>query len=447
MELKLEAPEIKEDSQKKIHRLTALVESFNSVTSSLDMRVVLIKSIETARSLINADIGSIALINETGDALHFIESTDPDFEKLKQLTIPMGKGIVGSVAQTGKSVYLIDAHNDPRFYEAIDIEMGQTTCSYLCCPLKINNKIIGTTQIMNRPGSGFFTLDDLLLLEGFANQVALAIENTRNHELQLRQKDIENEIELCAEIQKNIFPKSIPSLTGFQIYGDSAPAKEMGGDYYNYFQHNDECLDFILADVSGKGVSAGLLSLQFHTCYQLLANPRKPLEETARELNSFLCSSLTIGRFITAFIGRIRLNSNELEYILAGHPSPLLINRKSPSLQKDFVRTGPVLGFDHNSPPKTRKISFSPGELIIVYSDGYSEAQNEAGELFGEQRILQTALKNSEKSMASIHTSLNQEIKYFCNKKQLETKEILSNQRQTMTEDDMTILMIRREET
>ena len=412
-------------------RLKALVASFAEVNRSIDLKTVLINSLETATKLMRAEVGSIALIDEKEKRLYFMESTDSNFDRLKRMSVSIGTGISGYVAQTGKSIRVDDVLKDPRFYEKIDKEMGRKTGSYVCAPLTAHNRIIGTTQIMKNRRAKPFTEEDVKLLEGFANQAALAIENARARALELKQKGIEYEMELCSEIQKNIFPKKLPDIPCFEFYGSSTPAKEVGGDYYNYFKHGDDCMDVIIADVSGKGISAALLVTELHTSYQLVSSRETSLEETSMKLNQFLCSTLLRGRFITLFIARVYTDKKEIEYVLAGHPPPLLLYRDGEAFRQ-FVRTGPVLGFDPESPPKLARLAFFPGDMLLAFSDGYSEAQNRKDEFFGDDRILKCVSENRNKKLEDIHMILKKEINTFQNGLPLT--------------DDVTILMIRRTE-
>ena len=402
--------ELKEEN----HRLKALISSFAEVSSSLDIQTVLLNSITTATKLMNAEIGSIALLNEHENALLFVESTDSNFDKLKKLSIPLGKGIAGSVAKSGISICVEDVHNDPRFYRKIDREMGRTTGSYICSPLVVRNKIIGTAQIMNRLDGAGFSQDDVVLLEGFASQAALAIKNAQFHQMELKQKSLEHEMNLCADIQQNIFPKKDLNIPGFDVYGSSFPAKEVGGDYYNYFVHNGNCCDLLIADVSGKGLSAALLVTQLHTCYNLLASAEKSLQQTVKELNDFFYSTLMDGQFITIFICRIYPHKEEIEYTLAGHPPPIFVRSPSSPIQEGIVKTGHILGLDKGSNPNVKKIPFFPGETIVAFSDGYSECQNAEGEFFGEDRMSNAVEKVAhKKDIKTIHFELKKEVDKF----------------------------------
>ena len=290
-------------------RLRALLDTFALLNSSLELDTVLKTTLSTACDLMSASIASIALINNDQTELEFLESTDPNFDKLKKLSVPLGQGVAGTVAITGKTERIEDIHNDPRFYEKIDRALGQTTSSYLCTPLIVEDKIIGTLQIMNRlaasptpetnggPNGLTFTADDEPLIEGFARQAALAIQNAKLHEFQLQQRAFDLEMAVCAEIQSNLFPRAVPEVPGFELYGASVPAQQVGGDYYSFVRRPDGTCDVVLADVSGKGLPAALIVSDFHTGYQLLVQLDDPIQVSFNKLNAHLTDSMVTGKY------------------------------------------------------------------------------------------------------------------------------------------------------
>ncbi|MBX7057968.1 MAG: SpoIIE family protein phosphatase [Leptospirales bacterium] len=372
------------EMEEELFRLRALVDSFALLNASLDLDVVLKNTLRRACELMRAEVGSIALINEERTDLIFLESTDPQWDKLKQISVPIGQGIAGSVAKTGKTVRVDDVHNDPRFYEQIDRKLGHKTQTYICTPLIVESIIIGTAQLMNRMDGQAFTEGDEELLEGFAHQAALAIQNAHLHQVKLRQKSIDAEMSLCSEIQNKLFPAAMPSFAGYEVLGGSKPAREVGGDYYGFRPARSGALDCIIADVSGKGISAAMLVSEFHTGYQLLNEVEPTLTGLANRLNKHLLESLVTGRFITCFVARIQPQSGEVEYLLAGHTPPVILRHDGG--MEELERTGPVLGltaFEFS----TGRCQLGPGDLLASYSDGYSDVHNGGGELYGEDRI------------------------------------------------------------
>ena len=408
-------------------RLKGLVHAFSQLNTSLDLEAVLLNTLQTATGLMSAEIGSIALIDEKSRTLSFVESTDPNFQKLKEMRVPIGEGIAGNVALTGIPVRVADVREDRRFYAMIDEKIGQKTSSYMCVPLKVNNKITGTMQIMNRIDGKSFGAEDEELLLRFADQAALAIHNARLHRIQLEQKAIESELRVCAEIQAKLFPEAMPSLPGYELFGTSEPNRQVGGDYYNFCRRADQSCDVIIADVSGKGLAAALMVSELHTGVHLLGQLDRPLHEGISILNNHLHESLITGKFITLFAGRIYPDEQQIDYVLAGHPPPILI--AADGSRRELERTGPVLGIGPFT-FQSAQTRLAPGELLVAFSDGFSEAVDPDGQFFEEEGIYRTALSVRNEPLQTVGETLKSECLAFC--------------RGQPTADDMTLLLIRR---
>jgi sigma-B regulation protein RsbU (phosphoserine phosphatase) len=367
-----------------LDRLQELVAAFYRLGVSIDLHEVLRNTLVSATRLMKAAGGSIALIDESGTHLRFVEHSNPEAEELKSMVIPLGEGICGHVAQTGKTVRVANAEQDPRFYDGVDRKLGQQTRSYLCAPLIIDGKVIGTAQVLNRRDGKRFSADDELLLEGFARQAALAIENARLHEYELKQQAIESELAICAAIQQNLFPQQLPAVPGFEVYAASQPCLQVGGDYYAAVEHPDGKTDLVLADVSGKGLPAAMIVSDLHTAIHLLLQMGGPLDTVIGSLNRHLRQSLLANKFITLVAVRLTPDSNGVACVVAGHTPPLVI-KASGEITPTAV-SGPVLGM-LDLPFTMQEIGLEPGDLLVSYTDGYSEAEAPDEEELGDAAI------------------------------------------------------------
>ena len=372
------------DASEELDRLRELVAAFYQVNSSLDLDTVLGNTLAAATKLMQAEAASIALISDDGSHLEFVQSTDQEVEKLKGLRVPLNQGIAGHVAATGESVRVEDAREDHRFYGAVDAEMGRRTRSYLCVALRVADEVVGTAQLINRRDGRGFTAGDLALMEGFARQAALAIANARLHQLKLEQRALESELEVCAAIQRRLLPAADPALDGFEIFGTSSPCRDVGGDYYAYIERPDGGIDVFVADVSGKGLPAAMVVSDLHAAMRLLARADQRLDVTVEQLNRHLRASLLESKFITLFGARLAPGSSRLEYVVAGHPAPFIVS-PSGSIRR-LGRGGPVLGV-LAATFQVQEAELAPGDLLVAFTDGYSEAENRQGEEFGEERI------------------------------------------------------------
>lgn len=393
-----------------LFRLRALVRSFELLNSSLDLEMVLDRTLSTAVSLLKAEMGSLALLNDERDHLEFVRSTDPEFEVLKRFTVPIDQGIAGYVARTGEIVRVEDTQKDDRFYQEIDNNLHHVTRSYLCVPLKIGEGIIGTAQLMNRLTGDSFTAEDERLFKTFAQQAAIAIHNAQMHEMQITKKALDTELRLSREIQSRLFPESLPLRSGFECYGDSIPSREIGGDYYSFIERSDGSLDVVLGDVSGKGIPAALLVSELHTGIHLLSRFDFPLDQTAIQLNQHLEKTILEGKFITCFMGRFHNGDGSFEYVNAGHPPPFIVSPDGSV--RELERTAVVLGLPNN-PIESRADGLKPGDMLVAFSDAYSESMNNEGELYGEERLMEIVSKVRMLSLPHIAEIIKEETEKF----------------------------------
>ncbi len=393
--------------EEELVRLRELVNAFAQLNTSLDLEVVLRKTLETATALMKAQVGSIALINAERTHLEFVESTDSNFAKLKQLRVPIGEGIAGDVAKNGRAVRVEDVRKDPRFYGKIDENLGMRTQSYLCVPLLVEGKVIGTAQIMNRLDGRSFVESDEKLLEGFARQAALAIHNARMHKVLLEQKAIESELEVCAQIQQKLFPEKPPTVPGFDVFGASVPCRQVGGDYYSFVPRADGSFDVVIADVSGKGLTAALMVSEFHTGFHMVSQMDCDLSTAVRLLDDHLKESLIIGKFITAFIARVYPKEKTMHYAVAGHPGPYII---APGSIVQLERTGTAFGIPRTPTIGVTTAEMAPGGLLIAFTDGYSEAQSPEGELYDDVRVGELTSEHSGLPLKEIVRVLDEDV-------------------------------------
>lgn len=231
-----------------------------------------------------------------------------------------------------------------------------------------------------------FTLDDLNLLTVMANVAAIRIERERLAEVEQTERFLASELQQAADIQRQFLPAGAPAIKGLDLAGFNASCRTVGGDYYDFLPYPDGSVALALGDVSGKGMSAALLMMGFQARVQVLAEePEDPAELVAR-LNRIVCTSCPSNRFITFFFGRFDPHTGELCYCNAGHNPPILL-RAGGSVER-LQEGGMVLGILPRAPFGSARCRFDVGDLVVLFSDGVSEAVNPAGEEFGEEKLV-----------------------------------------------------------
>ena len=287
-----------------------------------------------------------------------------------------------------------DLKNDDRFKSFIDDE--SPIKSLLGVPLVLKGKMIGVLTVFNKHTSEGFTDGDQRLLSIIAAQSAQIIENARLYLEEQNLMLMQEEMRLAAETQINLLPKSIPKVADYQIAGKSIPAKDVGGDYYDFIQIDDKNFAFCLGDVSGKGMSAAMLmsNLQATLRAQILSGFNST--ETLKRANTVLYQNTDSTKFVTLFFGIVNIDSNEIKYCNAGHNNPFHIDKSNKFIELDVG--GLILGFQTDSSYLEGNISFNPEDTLVLFSDGITEAMNENNEEFGEDRLTEliTKYKNED---------------------------------------------------
>lgn len=236
------------------------------------------------------------------------------------------------------------------------------------------------------------------------------------HFIDEAEKRIDRELEFARQIQRSSLPLNFDSISnqkGFDIYALMDPAKEVGGDFYDFYLLNQTHLIFMVADVSGKGIPAALFMMRTKTLIKGLVEGNRSLDEVFTEANKGLCENNDAEMFVTAWIGKLDLNSGKLEFVNAGHNPPLI--RRSNG-QFEYLRTRPnfiLAGMDSTKYQK-HEIELLDGDAIFLYTDGVTEATTTSNSIYGEKRLNQI-LSSSNGSAKEICDNVKNDIKVFVN--------------------------------
>lgn len=286
--------------------------------------------------------------------------------------------------------------------------------SFVAVPIKGNNAVIGVLAAADREsrdGSiGAFEANELRLLSLFASQVAIALENARLHREALLKQAMERELELAATIQRDILPKSIPVIEGMQIATLAKPAKQVGGDYHAFVER-DGVLSFMVADVAGKSMPAALLVSALHAAVQLLFAEGRSLGDIATELNKHIHRWSAENKFVTMIMASIDREAETIEFVNCGHnPCYVMTGGHLDQLKSHGLPIG-ILG---SSKYMTQTRPFSAGSAVVLYSDGITEAENEAGDEFGNEQLEALLIEHPHASAAELRDRIAASVDNFC---------------------------------
>ncbi|HUI53242.1 MAG TPA: PP2C family protein-serine/threonine phosphatase [Terriglobales bacterium] len=221
----------------------------------------------------------------------------------------------------------------------------------------------------------------------------------------------EQELTRALEIQRDLLPKTLPQLPGIEIVSAWQPARTVGGDYFDVIRLDGNRLGLCIADVSGKGLTAALLMANLQAAFRAFATPHAAPSEVCAKLNEFVCNNVAPGKFITFFYGVLDGEQRSFRYENAGHCPALLLKASG---QSEFLAGGgAVLGVIPGWSFKDSAIQLSPGDRLLLYTDGVTEAQNRQSEEFGGARLLQAAT-HDRSSAESVQRGVMEQIETFC---------------------------------
>lgn len=371
-----------------VEELSILNEIASAISSTMEVEKITNLILSKCIKKIDVEQGTVTLLKEdvSNPFKTFVRVED---STARGLPYHFGISLAGWMLKNQKPVLTNDLGSDPRF-RGVNREEIKVR-SMLCVPLKVKNRLIGLFSLFNKK-KGAFTADDQRLLSIIAIQSAQIIENARLYEEEKRLQQMEEDLKTAKNVQLSLLPKENPRLPDIDIAGFSLPAREVGGDYYDFINLDQDHLGIVIADVSGKGMPAALLMANLQATLRGQALTNYAPSQCVAKSNSLLCRSVETGKFVTLFYGILNTKEKSFTYTNAGHCYPLIFNSKGKF--RKLEEGGLILGVLDNYPYQQKRIILEPGELILLFTDGISEAFNKRKEQFEEERLIKVVQEN-----------------------------------------------------
>src|ERR1043165_338325 len=395
-----------------IDKLRLLHDITKKISRSLDLQEVLNLVMDTLDSLIPYDAAGIFVVQCLDPEL-VPEGEEPctfkseavrgyDIDELSDLHLKLGEGFIGSVAVSGKPIISPDVRQDPVYVNARD-----RTRSEMVAPIISNDEVIGVFDLESDQFNAY-SEDDLDVLMMLASQVAIIIEKVMLHEQLIEKKRLEGQLEVARQVQLELLPARDPELIGFDISAYNFPTEEVSGDYYDWVRIYDDQIGVVIADVSGKGVPAAILMAFLRASLRAATHIGYATHISMAKVNYLLWESIESNLFVTAFYGILDAQKGTLSYSNAGHNPPLLLNAAGTSR---FIEKGEQpLGMFRETRYHEYYLEFEPGDVLVLYTDGATEANNAQGEEFGRERLAQAVKRNYDRPAREMIASLQLEI-------------------------------------
>jgi len=284
----------------------------------------------------------------------------------------------------------------------------------LSVPMFLQDRLVGFINVGSKMSGKVYSQEDINLLATVAGQAAIAIENSRLHKSEIDQQRVKEELDLARKIQQGLFPKKNPEISGLDITGVSVPALSVGGDYYDFIQLGPNKILAVVADVSGKGMSAALYMSKVQGMVQLAAHIYTTPKEMLTNINRRIFDGMDRRSFITMILALFDLKKKEVRICRAGHNKALFsVDGKIKFLEGGGIGLGLERGPVFEDAIEEVRIPIKPDSLFLFYTDGITEAMNEEKQQLGEEAIIDLLKAKRHLSAESIQRAILTKVEKF----------------------------------
>jgi phosphoserine phosphatase RsbU/P len=369
-----------------------LAELTQVVVSHTELQPILDWMVEKTSAMVSADEGSIRLLGPemmSAAPMTMVRKARAGLES-GSWEPPVSMSVMGYLLTKGETLTSPDLLADSRFPGLKNVT--SRVRSVLAAPLRVENRVTGMLAVINRNPGRVWTPEEIQLLSIVASYSGEAIDKARlraeaeeKKRIEAEQKRYESEFAQARDIQMTLVPASSLTFGPWEVHGKVIPARHVGGDYFDYFPLSEHRFGVTIADVSGKGLPASIMMSNVQASLRAFCDGEQPIGEALRRVNRSVARSAMPGKFITLFYAEIDTRENRLRYSNAGHNYPLI---RRPSGELEELRTGGLmLGPIEDAVYEVGETGFAPGDALLLYSDGISEAMDTRDQEYGEDRL------------------------------------------------------------
>lgn len=403
-------------------RFSLLARLHEQLASQVNEEGLLTTILEQAFEQLGPDQAAIFLQQENGEFICAASRCQQDcYDKLL-----LSRSLVREVVDKKAAALVLDATTDARFHQAQSLR-ALGVRSLLAVPLVCEEQVLGLLVCASRLAVRRFTQEDLEFLVPLAAVAAIRLRNLRLAADAAERKRLEQELALARRIQVGLFREETPTLDGYQVLGGNVPSRVVSGDFYQVLQAPLGCI-LLLADVSGKGMGAALLAASLEALFAGPLSQALPPAEVCQKVSSLFFTRTEANKFATGILAYLETATGCLTYANAGHCPGLLVRASGEVVTLD--PTGPPLGLFPQQRYGQHQQGLTPGDLVLLYSDGVSETASPEGEEFGAQRLTQLVQAHRHRSLEELMELLETELDRFA--------------RTPLPADDRTLVLLRR---
>jgi len=410
-----------------VEELTILNDLALAIGASINSQEVMNTIVRRSLRAVKAEQGVITLVDEKADrTMKTLVRTM--VSSAERRPFHLEQALLGWMHLNKRPLVIHDPASDGRFR---GVTWEESIRSVLCVPMLVKSELRGVLTVYNKKDSDTFTEEDQRLLAIIAAQSAQVVENARLHEQERALVRMREEVRLASEIQLGLLPKTPPRIPGYDIAGISLPAQVVGGDYFDFIAMDGKTVAICLGDVSGKGLPAALLMANLQATIRGQTFLKPSPGECLERANRLLFESTDPEKFATLFYGILDAERHSFRYSNAGHERPFLLSDGKEALRLESG--GTVLSFIEEAPFEEAELPMTPGDTLVVFSDGVTEAMNEQDEQYGEERLLSLLGGNRNMRSEELINLIVTDVREFAGARE--------------QSDDLTVVVIKRERT
>ena len=395
----IENARLYDSAQEQAYASAALLQVAQAVVSLSDLDEILGTIVRTMPILIGAQRAAIYRWEAATGLFHPQQAYGIPADVRPQVWRTLRAGefpLLAAALERGQPILCADAHLGPENWlnmlpcadEALEAVTYGEERLLVALPLMVKGEIFGVFLVEETTGGRRFRSRRLEILSGVAQQVALAMQNDLFQQETVMRERLEMEVQLARQIQQAFVPEHLPSLPGWDISARWRTARQVGGDFYDILELPGERVGLFIADVADKGMPAALFMALTRTLMRAAVRQTDSPAEVLRQVNDLLYPDCEQGMFVTAVYGVLELKTGRFTYANAGHNPPFHIAGEGVVVER-LTRTGIALGVVEHAAMRESSIDLLPGQTLLLYTDGVTEAFSPAGEIYEEARLLQ----------------------------------------------------------
>lgn len=400
--------------EQRIYEQIALLDLSRQLLGHTDLNELVDFVVLEIRRLLHADACALLLVTDDGNDLVFKAANGWRFDPVKdKRRVPNSETSgPGAVMRTQQPLLVQDLQDSRQATWTEAWVEREELRGHAVIPLVAEGRSIGTLMIDNREAR-LFDSSEVRFLQLMANQVALALENARLYHETIEHHRLEDELSVANKIQHSMLPDTCPNLPGWEFAATYKPARVVGGDFYDFYHYHSlpEQLGVVIADVTDKGIPAALFMVLCRTVLRTISLSGREPAKAIKRTNELILRDSKSDTFLSAFYARINSNNGEIVFACAGHNRPLWYQAQTGTIE-ELDAHGMVLGVMETAEYEQKSITPEADDVLVLYTDGVTDAINEHGEMFGVERLqasLTTAAgMNAEKILDEIMQAVEQ---------------------------------------